>query len=84
MYMKSINDLKTEMLFELQKANNNKPVPEIFGVQITTTDWPNVITVTVQFKNDKGMAFAMCSADDHGTWKLLAPFSIKMNEEKKK
>lgn len=84
MYMKSINDLKTELMFELQKANNSKSTPEIFGVQLQHTQWPNIITCVVQFKDEKGYAVAMLKTDDHGTWQLLAPFDVKINKEEKK
>lgn len=86
MYMKSLNDLKAELKFELEKSANSNNLPEIFGVQVQHTQWNGLLTIVVQFKDNKGYAVAMLKCDENGVYKLLAPFDIKLDkgEEKKK
>lgn len=85
MYMKSVNDLKAEVLFELGKSTDNKvKLPEINSIHVAVTNWPNIVSVGVQFKDDKGFATALLSVSEMGTYKLLAPFDVHFNEKEEK
>ena len=81
--MKSINELKSEVMYELEKATQ-EVIPEIQGIQLNSTNWPDISSLVVQFKQDKGFATALLGTDVNGNYKLLAPFDVKINKEEKK
>lgn len=83
MYMNSVKELKTEVENEIKKSLNSKSCPEIFGIQILSTQWANIKHIGVQFKDEKGGAIGMVQITDDG-YKLLAPLAVDLKEEKKK
>ena len=82
MYMNSIKELKTEVENEIKHSLNSKSCPEIFGIQVISTQWANIKQIGVQFKDDKGGALGMVQITDDG-YRLLAPLCVDLKEKKK-
>lgn len=82
MYMNSIKVLKSEVENEIMKSLNSKSCPEIFGIQVVSTQWANIKSIGVMFKDDKGGAQGMVQITDDG-YKLLAPLAVDLKEKKK-
>ena len=80
--MNSIKECKIEIENAVKDSLNSKSCPEILGFQVSSTQWANILSINVLFKDEKGSAVGMVQITDDG-YKLLAPLAVNLVKESK-